>query len=471
MAFLTVDIDGTTIDAQKGSFSIELRIEERSTASLVIVDTAGTSTYYKGQPVTIDDATGRIFGGVIDTPEQVVMAPDGGLWHFISCADWHYLADKRLIAESYTATAAGTIVEDIRTKYLAAEGVTAGTIEAGPDIVEAIFNYVRATDAFDALAEKAGKVWFIDQNKALHFKDRTTTAASWALDDTTNRPTKGSTKLSGANPKYRNRQYIRGGRDTTAQQTETFTGDGATVAFTVGYPFERVPTVTVGGAGQTIGIKGIDTAKQCYWNKGDATITFAAAPGAVAVVIVYYGQYDILVLAEDTVEIAAQLAIEGAGTGYNDDISDEPTLNDKDASIDSAKAKLAKYGIAGKRFKYRTTKNGLMPGQLQTITQAAYSLTAESMLIESVAVSAIGSHITYDIVAIQGPASGSWASYFQALASMKQEVIERLNVGTEQILIILVQRAEILEIAESFTVTVYTCDLVDTGLVDTAIVC
>ena len=466
MAFLTVDIDGSTPVIKKGSVNIGLRIMGRGAAEFIVTDIAGTASYQKGQPVTIDDATGRIFGGVIDAPEKVAQSPSGGLYHSISCADWHYLADKRLIAESYLATDAGDIVTDIHTKYLADEGITVGNIETGPEIVEAVFNYVRASDAYDALAEKAGKVWFIDENKALYFQDRDITAAPWALDDTTNRPIKGSAKLSGGNPLYRNRQYIRGGRGTTLLQTEKFVADGEQNAFTLSFPLAKVPTfVEVNAVDKTpLGIKGLDAPGDfaSYWNKGDSTVYFTDVPTAGWVVeIRYYGQFPILVLTEDTVGIANQLAIEGAGTGYVDDIADEPTLNDKDASIDSGQAKLARFGIPGVRFQYQTTEPGILPGQLQTITHAALGLTAEEMLIESVTIGAIGSHITYDITAIQGPEIGSWTNLFKALASMKQEVIERLNVGSEQILIILVERAETWGWTEDVDVTVWACTVCD----------
>ncbi len=455
-----VEIAGVIVVTEKGKLLIENRIEERSTASFVVVDTPGTASYQQGQPVLIYDPDDvLIFGGVIDAPETRRYAPSGELLHPIRCKDWHYLADKRLVAASYTSQTAGFIVDDIFDNYLADEGVTIGLIEAGPTLVEAIFNYVRVSDAFDALAEKAGKTWWIDENKALYFQDRDVTAAPWSAtgDDFL----KKTTKMSGANPKYRNRQYIRGGRGTTSSQVEIFTGDGVNVAFTVGYPIVSVPTVTVNAVGQTVGIKGLDTTKDCYWNKGDATVTFdtGSIPGAVAVVITYFGQFDILVLAEDLPEIAAQLAIEGAGTGIVEDIDDEPTLNDSDASIDSAQAKLARFGVTRTAFTFQTVRTGLKVGQELPVSYPAFGLS-DNMLIESVKIRSTDRFLTYFVTALIGPTLGGWANLFKSLADMKSEVIERLNVGSNQILIILVVVSESWEQGETVAVTVYACPVV-----------
>jgi len=439
---LTVAIDETEVLIEKGSPLIENRIEERSIAEFTVVDLAGSETYQKGQPVEMWDIyEALIFGGVIDTPETIRYAPSGELHHPILCADYHYFADKRLVAESYLNKTCGFIVEDIFDKYLADEGAIIGNIELGATLIEAIFNYVRVTDAFDALAEKAGKIWFIDENKALYFQNRDTTPAPWELNDTTNRPAKGTTRLSGGNPLYRNRQYIRGGRGTTALQKEKFVADGEQNAFTLSFPCAKVPTfVEVNTVDKTpLGIKGLDALGDfaSYWNKGDPTITLTDVPTAGWIVeIWYYGQFDILTLVEDADEIASQLAIEGAGTGYVDDIADEPTLNDKDASFDSGLAKLARFGVTGRHFLFQTIRSGLKPGQLLTVNYPALSLT-EDMLIEAVTIRVIRGHITYDVTAIQGPEMGSWTNLFKALAAMKGEVIERLNVGSEQILIIL----------------------------------
>jgi len=470
----TIYIDGIEIVTKKGSIVVENRIEERSIANFTTIDLDGTASYTKGQPVLIYDPNGLlIFGGVIDNPETVRTAPSGELLHPISCVDYHYFADKRLVAASYEDKTCGFIVEDIFDNYLAEEGVTIGNIDLGATLVQAVFNYVRVTDAYDALAEKAGFIWFIDENKKLYFQARDTTAAPWTLtgDDVE----KGSGILSGANPMYRNRQYIRGGKGTTVLQTETFTGDGVRLAFTVGYPIVKVPTVTVADRvpeGQGVGIKGIDVAEDCYWSKGDPVIVFEVAPeNGKLVTIEYYGEYNLLGLAVDAPAIAALQAIEGTGTGYVDDIADEPKLTDSDAVLDSGQAKLAKYAVDARLFRFSTTRTGLKPSQLLTVLYPALGLDGD-MLIESVTTRVYTGNLHYDVVAIVGAEQRGWTEYFKSLSKMKQEVIDFLNVGSEEILIILAEDDGVVEVEGDISGTViYACSLVGTGEVDSATVC
>ncbi len=444
------------IQVRKHSLSISNRIEERSVAGFTVVDVAESLSFPRGTPVWIyDTGSTLIFGGYVNSSKIVRMSPSKGRYHQIKCMDYHYAVDKRLVAESYLSQTCGFIVQDIFDNYLDEEGVTVGTIEAGPTLVEAIFNYVRASDAFDSLAEKAGKIWYIDENKALYFVDRTTASAPFNV--TGDDMMKGLSSLSNNNSQYRNRQYIRGGRDTTTQQTENFTGDAVTVAFTVGYPIVTVPTVEVNSVAQTVGIKGLDTAKDCYWSKGDATIIFDTAPGnTLDVEIVYFGQFDVLIVVENLVEIADQQTIEVTGTGIVEDMDDEPALNDADAAIDSGEAKVTRFGVDSKRLVYKTLTLGLEPGQTQTITEPKLGL-ADDMLIESVDIRGFGPEMIHTIRAVVGPEAGSWAKYFGTLSGMKDKIMDRLNVGSSQILIILVSRAEVWKWEESVTISVFAC--------------
>lgn len=452
-----VEIDSVEVTIALNSLRVEQRIEARSLASFAVIDLAGSASYQRGQPVQIwDPDVTLIFGGAVSTSKMARLV-GGGILHTIRCADYHYLADKRLAAESYISQTAGFIVDDIYDKYLAPEGVGIGSIQAGPTIVEAVIDYQRVSDAYDALAEKAGFIWYIDEAKDLYFIDRATNAAPWTATNLT--MARGSIPtLTAGNPKYRNRQFIRGGRATTDEQTEDRVGDGTTVSFALGFPLEREPSIKEGDplVAKTVGIKGLEIAKDWYWSKGDPVVTAEVAPEAAEdIEFKYYGQYDILALVEDPVAIAAQQVVEGGGTGIVDDIAEETTLNEKNAVFDSGIAKLARFAVTGKRFNYRTNDSGLMPGQIQTVNYPLLGLVNVEMLIESVTASAVGAFLTYDIIAIQGPEEGGWSDLFKSLAA----AIGQMRIGEGRILSLLLATPEIWDWTEAVLETVYACPI------------
>ena len=455
---LVITIDGVAVDVARNTLSIPQIVEGRTTASFLVEDTDASDHYVAGQPVIITDGANGLFKGVVSSSREKRMAPAGGLHHTIKCVDWHFLLDKRLVARAYSATAAGTIVSDLITNVFAAEGITSGTIQAGPTIAEALFNYAPGSSVMDALAERSGFTWYIDEDKALHFKVRTTTAAPFAVTKTDF--LKGSSSITHGNQKYRNRQYMKGGKGLTASQTETFTTQDATIkSFQLGYPLASAPTVTEDASGKTVGVKGIDTAKDYYWAKGDEVIVAASAPGSgVVVEIIYVGEFDVIAFAEDPAEIAARLAIEGAGTGFVEFMDSDPSLTDDQDALDEAEAKLARYGIAGKQLRFTIRTFGLEVGQLVTVTEALYGLTAATMLVAAVEVVESDQGIVYKILAVEGPTLGSWEQFFGAMARGKEEV--RLVAGlSAQILLVLTVYSEVWELGEAIAEVVYACPL------------
>lgn len=470
---LTITIDGVAVLPSKRTLRIGNEVEARSTASFVVADAEATGHYVRGEPVIITDGANTLFKGLVYSSKERRMAPAGGLYHTVKCMDWHYLADKRLVASSFTGDDAGTIATAIVTDYLADEGITVGAIQAGPTIAEAIFNYAPASKVMDVLAERAGFTWYIDADKQLFFVARTTTAAPFAVTPAI--MLKGSSAITHGNPKYRNRQYIRGGTAITVEQTETFTTqDGTIQAFSVGYPLALAPTsIKEDGGGKTFGIKGIDTAKDYYWAKGDEVIIAAVPPGAgVVVEIKYFGQFNVIALAEDGVAIAAQAAIEGAGTGIVDYVDDDSSIIDKDDALDEAEAKLARFAVAGKQVPFTVTTFGLEPGQLVTVTEPLYGLSAAELLIASVVIQETDIGLVYQVTAVEGPVLGGWEQFFGALARAKEDV--RLTAGTsDQILIILAITAENWGWTETIVENVYACTLVNGTTVGgaTPIVC
>jgi len=458
----TVTIGGVEKDLIRKSLSIDLRIEERTIAQFALYDETAGYHYEQGEAVLIYDQDGDlVFGGIIDVPEEQLVGD--GFVHSIRCIDYHYHADKRIAAESYVDTDAGDIARDLLVKYLAPEGITAGTIQDGPEIVSAVVNYVTVSKALDALAEKSGFIWYIDENKELHFEERYTHAAPWIAYSS--HMIKGRTKLQHGHRQYRNRQYIRGGRAATDPQVENRTGDGETESFAMGYPLIEAPTVTEDAGGMTVGIKGIDAGKEYYWNKGDNVITAAAAPGiGVALVFSYVGEYNIIAVSYDTIAIADRLAVEGAGTGYVDDMSEDFDANSLEAAFETAAAKLERYAVEGKRLRFDTWRSGLKAGQrLFVFFPPFLDLGFHEMLLESVRVHPDGDNLLYSVVAIEGPVSGSWARYFGSL-STGQLAVDKLTIGEETILIILVEPSDAVDIGDGSVTTVWACPDVGVGL-------
>lgn len=428
----------------EGSLNIEKRIEERSTASLLLIDIAGTADYVRGMPVKIYDLDDNlIFAGFIDAPGRGELSTSG-LRHDITCMDNHYLADKRLVVKAYVNQTAGYIARDLLTNYLTAEGVTEGAIQDGPVIKSATFNYTKASDCYDALKELTGFTWFIDELKKLYFIDRATYDAPWQMDNSTHRPV-GQPHFNTGNSLYRNRQYIRGGKGLTDLQTEHFTGDGVLKSFTLGYPLALEPVIAEDGYVQDVGIKGLETAKDYYWSKGDATIYAEVAPAVgVDIEVQYYGQYPLITLAVHPTDAIARAAIEG-GTGIVEDIVTEAQHESSEAIKESAQAKISQYCQEAERFTYQTRESGLAPGQIQAITFAPFGFTAHEMLIESISITAKGDFVLYNISCITGPSMGSWAKFFANILTRQDKTIQ---VG-DSLLLVLLQQAETLTLSEA----------------------
>lgn len=483
---MIIHISGQPVLIADGSLSIDDAIEERATATFVVIDKAGTSHYKKGQPVHIwGDDDFLAFGGVIDSAQERRVTPSGVLFHTIRCVDWHYLADKRVAAASYENMAAGDIVQDLINEYLAAEGIITTvdvgffslhsafyadfvddhiyTIQTGPMIREMVINYRPVSEALDAIAEKSGFIWYIDQYKRLWFVDRAAHAAPWVATELDMR--RGSVSVEHGNSKYRNRQYVKGGKDLTDPQIEIKPGDGESRSFTVGYPIGKVPTVEVDrGSGyvvETVGIKGVDSDKAWYWSKGDPILAQDESETVLAATdrlrITYQGEFDIIVLTQDDTAIVDRQQVEGGGTGWVEDVADEPNSTTSESAFQVANAKLKKYGVIGRRIRFQTHRHGLKPGQLLTVNRPDHDLHNVQMLIESISVQDEDDFMWYDVAAVEGPEQGSWAKMFAVMATRGQSFVERVNVGEDQILVLLVPFNDAWTWDETLSVDVFAC--------------
>ena len=446
------------------SFQVEQRVGERSVARFTVNDPSDTLEFPKGTPlkiwygeeatvdgdvlvdstevtvdssdITVDDdgtftttAQTLIFAGVVETSTKRSNAP-GQRVHTIRAKDWHYLADKRLVARSYLNQTANQIVLDLHSRYLAEEGVIVGNIDTAVNIPIAVFDYTPVSRALDELAELAGFWWEITPARVLHFRPREAVTAPWTVTPT---DMSSDASFSREAPRYRNTQIITGVRDRTDVQVEAFRGDGEARTFSVGFDIAETPTVTVNGSPQSVGVRSVDEGRQWYWNKGDKTVSQDASETRLStsdrLEVSYIGMFDAVILSRDEDAITDRATVETVGTGRVEVATALPDVEGRAAGFDIAARKLAELSRIGRRVTFTTDRFGLKPGQLATVDVDG----PEQMLVTEVTVSQRELKDLWDVTAVSGPADLSWTKFFGQLAEQTRVLTFRTNISETDI--------------------------------------
>lgn len=120
----TVTIGGVSVPISDSTLNIDLAIGRRSTCSFTVDDKAGQYHFNQGAQILLTNAAGAlVFGGFVSKSKERKASYSGALKHSITGIDYHYLADKRLVANTYVNQTTDFMVKDIVNNYLAAEGV------------------------------------------------------------------------------------------------------------------------------------------------------------------------------------------------------------------------------------------------------------------------------------------------------------------------------------------------------------
>lgn len=137
---VSVEVSGQPITEWKNLRASD-GIADRQVASFELLTDPGVEIF-DGEPVAILDGNDRIFGGIIRRPRKQPVTPAGDLRYTLRAIDWHYLADRRIIARVYEDTPAGQIVRELVDEILADDDVT----------------YIDPQDHFD-VSDPDGDVW------------------------------------------------------------------------------------------------------------------------------------------------------------------------------------------------------------------------------------------------------------------------------------------------------------------------
>lgn len=444
----TYQIAGNTVTAQKNSFNLTDRLNERTVASFVVLEPDFEIT--KGMEVVVSEGATAIFKGMVQKPRA-----QGAITKSVtvSCVDFSALVDKRVVAEAYDDTAAGDIVKDLILKYFSEEGIVEGLIQDGPTITRAVFNYDNGNVAMNYICDVSGFYWNVDKDKNLNFFDKSTYTASISLTDTSQNFRDLKAEENADN--YRNRQYTRGGYAVSSTQTRTFKGDGETQVFTVDLPIVAEPEILVDDVPKTVGIRGLEIGFDYYWQKDNPTISQDAGGTKLTssnkLTAHFKGSYPIIVVAESTSEVESRKLIEG-GSGLYENVVEETTLESKDAALEYTNGLLEKYGFIPRVVTFNT-HDEVKAGQIIPIQNTFHGLLGR-FLIENVSVRDDNGMLQYSVKCLDGQNIGGWDRFFKALAQSQKKLAIRENEVLVK-LIVLKDSFQNLQIEDTMTYSLH----------------
>ncbi len=380
------------------------------------MDPAGAYLPAVGEAVVLKNDGVILFAGSIDSRTWDNKFTTG---RFIKCqcVNLALALDRRLVARAFVNMTTDDIIRAVITGYLTEEGISEGTLDPGPLITKAVYNYLSASRVMDEIADLTGYSWSVDQFGQLHMRNRATVLAPWNISDSTAPVLSFTPTDTRAN--YGNRQWLRAGQGTTDTRTESFKGDGVRQTFTTKFPMATAPTVTVNAVAKTVGIRQVDTGKDYYWNKGDKEITQDDAATALTtsdvLAVTYTGFYPIMVRMQDIAQVNARQAVEG-GTGIYERIETDESIEDVDLAQDKTAGLLRKFATIQGIVNYTTQVYGLRAGQLQNIVQTQDTVSGDYLLADvTITYDVALARFVYTVKALSGEQLGGWQAFFRKL--------------------------------------------------------
>ncbi len=298
-------------------------------------------------------------------------------------------------------------------------------------------NYQYNASVMAALSDIAGKcpgytVGVTDAG-ALTFQSHAATPADWPLATVNSSLINGQQigdiqwstppTLVKQSPLYRNRSIIVGGIDTTTLIPDTRMGDGFTQSWELAWPVAFAPAITLNGQSALVGVQGVDTGMDFYYQIGSKTISqdLSETPldGSDVLSIPYYGQIPVVEIANNTAQQTIVAALEGSTTGIVEVVTKVAGLNALAAQA-LATSDCAQWSILSQTWTFVTLRGGLHSGQLLPVYCPEYGATLADVLMLITDVEQVimqgGSDSTtitfYTVTCTSGANVGSWSTIY-----------------------------------------------------------
>ena len=329
-----------------------------------------------GQEVIFLNSNGdREFGGILQQPEEEEQTMDTMIYH-CKCSDFTQWFNRHLVNSTYSdGITVQQLIADLVSSYVNTAGNTRTFTTNGVQQFPALplpmmqFVYLPPSQVVSQLSQMTGWGWYIDFFRDVKFYQTESftsplTNNTLDADDLIENPEASTLaewidfKIGEDSSQVKNVVYITGiyvAQD--ALYSQSFTGDGQTTVFTLGYqPPNDVTklTVSVNGTYQQIALDLIDgapggpsEAQTVYVNFSQQTIRFGTAPANGAVIVVtYYPMTETVVGQSNTQSQAYMASIDGTDGIYQFNRMD-PSLSAElpSLALERAQMTLNKYAF------------------------------------------------------------------------------------------------------------------------------
>lgn len=359
-----------TSDVLLEGIVITKREAQRHTAEFIVqVPAAGGAIPTQGQRVRIEEDPDNlvVFGGIVQTVDrQAIRDQKTGIWQLRArcfCSDFKLLTDRRLAgSRSWVNEFATNIARTILSESLElSDGVIIDDItpNQGPEIKSFSIDYPSVSKALDQLLALCPPNWRweIGYDQRAQFGPVDTDAIQWTIGADNYDVAINGLTVSYDSTSRANKIVAIFERYETDEQTETFAPGHATQApngtrreWEMVYRLARVPTVTMNGATETVGIRDVDVSAQWWWSQDSNIVSRNPAispPGAgTTLVVVYVGYERIEEFVQDNADIAAVATAEGTSGVYEELITFSGSVPRGDA-LQIAEAALAAKKVPG----------------------------------------------------------------------------------------------------------------------------
>lgn len=339
-----------------------------------------TIDLYETTTLSSVDTTAHIFGGTITEVETTVA---GALQTAqVTCTDWGYKMDGKLIAESFVNMDPADIVAAI---VPAGFDTTTYVQRAGYLIPSIKFNYQQPTKCLQTLASRIGWNWYVDADKKVHFFLKEPTVAPFDIDDTSGGLQWQTLDVDVNLQNMKNSVFVIGGvyqrTFTSGGAVDVYKTDGTQLTWNLAYAYSDSTIIvlkdgtpiTTGIANQVTNESGFDT----IYDRSNKTIRFVVQPGSGHTITIYgVAEIPIVAHALDQVAIAKYGEFQSA-------IFDSKIKTIQEAHT-RALAEIELYGHAVYDVKFNTQTPNLRIGQTINFNSVKFGVSNYPLIVKRI---------------------------------------------------------------------------------------